>query len=99
MPSEVTSSTAYLQFSRTAWRKNFWTLKRPGIVIFKVFFSSCCPILNLTEDIEAVLCPASSKIRAIKSTVVDFPLVPVTPITVNFREGNPNTTAPKNARR
>ena len=38
-------------------------------------------------EIEATLKPASSKMAVIRETVVDFPLVPVTPITFSFLEG------------
>src|SRR3989338_4760255 len=97
MPSEVTSSTAYLQPASTAWRKTFCIIKRPGMVIFIVFFHSLSATLNLIEDVEATLCPASSNILQIKSMVVDFPLVQVTPITINLPEGKPYTRALKKA--
>ena len=42
----------------------------------------------------ATFIPACSKIFAISHTVVLLPFVPVTPITVSEREGNPYANAP-----
>src|SRR3989338_10924333 len=97
MPSEVTSSTAYLQPAATAYLKNFCRRNRPGIVIFKRFGLTSPLTLNRTDDNEATLNPASLKIWWHISTTVDLPLVPVTPITTNFREGNPYKKAPTKA--
>jgi len=67
------------------------------MVIFNVLGRSSFPILNFIEDKEAVLHPASSRIFVVSSATVDFPLVPVIPITFNFLDGNPYKTAPKKA--
>ncbi len=87
-PSSVTSKTTYWHLAFIAFRKNLCILKRPGMVIFKTLGLCLSPILNLIEEIEATLCFACSKILAIKSTVVDFPSVPATPIILILFEGN-----------
>ncbi len=97
MPSEVTSKTAYWHWALTACRKNFWILKRPGMVILRILDHSFSLILNLMPDKDATLNPASSKISAIKVTTVVLPLVPVTPMTFKFLEGNRYKQAPKKA--
>ena len=98
IPSEVTSKIAYWHLLSTACLKNFWILKRPGMVILRVLGHSFSPILNLIPDKDATLKPASSKISVIKITTVVLPLVPVTPITFSFLEGKPYKQAPKNAK-
>ena len=67
------------------------------MVIFKVLGVSLSAILNLMEDKEATLKPASSKILIVKLTTVVLPLVPVMPITFMLLDGNPYKTAPKKA--
>jgi len=54
-------------------------------------------ILILIEDRAAILYPASSKMLLVKSTTVDLPEVPVTPITFIFLEGKEKNRAEKKA--
>src|SRR3989338_1846465 len=91
MPSDVTSKTAYLQPALTARVKNFCIVKRPGMVIFIIFFHSSPLILNLKDETEATGSPAPYKIAVKRWTNVVFPLVPVTPITLSFAEWFPYT--------
>src|SRR3989338_3558380 len=83
----------FLADARKRWRKNL-----PGIVIFKSFLHSCFPIWNRMDEMEATRLLSSSKMCRNISTTVDFPLVPVTPITVMAREGKRYKNPASNAK-
>lgn len=51
------------------------------------------PILTVAEETNAVFFPDFSSISESRATVVVFPLVPVTPTTIIFLEGNPYLSA------
>src|SRR3989338_7920625 len=71
--------------------------KRPGIVLPLVLTSLLPQTFLLTVERSAVFLPAASRIAFISSRVVDFPFVPVTPITKIRRLGCRYTHAPKKA--
>ena len=50
--------------------------------------------LRRMVDSEATVCPLVRRMCAISSVTLDFPLVPVTAMTVIFLEGKPYFTAP-----
>src|SRR3989338_118167 len=102
IPSDEVSTTAYLHPARTMSRNNFCNANLPSIVILVGFNHSFSPTLKFTVEVNPTQClkaelwfgkssafalHASSKILAIKFTVVDFPFVPVTPITTIFSDG------------
>ena len=59
------------------------------MVMCKVLGVSVMPSLQETEDVQPTLNPACFRTARIKLTVDDFPLVPVTPMIISRRLGQP----------
>src|SRR3989344_3454296 len=93
-PCDVTSKNTYSHPSLCARCKNLCKKNLPGMELPDSFRSVRAPICTYEEDTSAVFLPAYEKICDKSASVVDFPLVPVTPITHNFLEGCRYKNAP-----
>ena len=80
-PSDVISITACVHPALTESDKNFCIKNLPGIDILCLFGFEFSLILKRIVFEREVLYPAASSIEFMTSTVVDFPFVPVIPIT------------------
>jgi len=59
------------------------------MVIFLSFSQTLSATLNLTVEVEPTRASFDSRTSVMRSTVVDFPFVPVTPITIISSLGDP----------